>query len=92
MTERQQLGDVGNGSTSLNPPPDRHGIEARLRQVESAVTEIRTALKHLASKEDIAEVKRVIVEREASLQRWLIGILLAALSTTALALVRFFSS
>lgn len=56
------------------------------------LTRLETHFQYLATKEDMAEVKRLIVEKESSLQRWLIGIVLSAAGTTAIALIRLFSN
>ena len=74
---RRDRGDGGNGGDGT--------IEDRLVRLE-------TQIEQAATKEDIGEVKLLIVQQEASLQRWLIGVLLAALGTTTLALVRIFSN
>lgn len=51
---------------------------------------LEAELKHLATKEDIRRVEALIAQREASLQRWLIGVIGGAAVTLAVALVRTF--
>ena len=74
----------------------RNVFDNRLRAVEQVVLEIRTELKHLATKEDLAELKRLITEdvqavnvmiadREASIQRWLMGTLVTVIIALAVA-------
>lgn len=46
----QQIGNMGNGSTPINPPPDRPDIEARLARVE-------TRIEYLATREDVQTVR-----------------------------------
>ena len=54
------------------------------------VSALEAHLQHIATKRDVQEVSKTIAEREASLQRWLIGILLASLGTAAVALIKLF--
>ena len=64
-------------------------VKLLIAEKEKSLGEVKLLI---AEKEKgLGEVKVLIIEREASLQRWLIGILLAALSTVTLALVRLFS-
>ena len=51
---------------------------------------IETAMSYMATKEDFAKVERLIVERETSMLRWLIGILLVTAVGMFTALVRLF--
>lgn len=75
--------------------------DSQLGQIESRLTALETRIEYLATKADIAElsaqmtekiaaVSVQIADRESSMQKWLIGILLAAISTVSLALVRLF--
>ena len=51
---------------------------------------IEARLDYLATKEDIQRLEKRISDREASLQRWLIGVLLAAIGTLGVAIVKLF--
>jgi len=55
------------------------------------VSVIEAELKHLAKKSDIEEVKTLIASTESKLQRWLIGILIAAMLSMTFALIKTFS-
>ena len=48
-------------------------------------------LQHLATKEDIRRIEGLIAQREASMLRWLIGILVVASVSLAVALIRTFT-
>ena len=61
------------------------------RDIHGRVSAIEARLDYLATKEDIQRVEKVISDRESSMQRWLIGILLATIGTTLIALYRTFS-
>lgn len=51
---------------------------------------IEAVFPHLATKEDIAEVKRLISDREASMLKWLVGITTTAAASLLMALIRVF--
>ncbi len=53
---------------------------------------LEAELKHLATKEDIRRIEALIAQREASLQRWLIGVITTAAVALGLTLVRVFIS
>ena len=59
------------------------GIEERMGRIEAV-------LPHLATKEDIAEVKTLISDREASMLKWLVGITTTAAASLLMALIRVF--
>ena len=90
MENGQGQQPLGNGHQRTLPPPG-NSDEGRLRAVEQDVREIKTEIKHLATKEDIADLRTLVATREASLQRWLIGILISAVGTTVIALIKLFS-
>lgn len=64
--------------------------EQRLRVLETAATRIETRMENLATKLDVEGLKTLINEKEASMQRWLIGILLTAIVSLVVAMVRTF--
>ena len=63
--------------------PYTQDLEPRLRVVEGEIRELKVELKHTATKEYISE-------RETSMFRWLVGILLAAGAAILAALIRTF--
>lgn len=69
-------------------PGHSQGGNGNGRTVERRLSALETRLRYLATKEDIAEVKALISQREASMQRWLIGILVSALVALSLSVVR----
>ena len=58
--------------------------------LDNRVSVIEKRLDHLATKTDIEALKTLIATREASMLRWLVGILLASSLAVGLALVRTF--
>ena len=58
--------------------------------VHARVSAIEARLDYLATKSDIERVEKLISQREASMQRWLIGIVSGAAVTIALAFIRTF--
>lgn len=60
-------------------------VENRLVRLE---TRLDSMVEHMATKSDLEGIKTLIAERESSMQRWLIGILLAASTTAMFALLR----
>ena len=58
--------------------------------LNARVSSLEAQLQHLATKEDIRRLETLIAQREASLQRWLIGIVASATVTLAVALIRLF--
>ena len=64
--------------------------EKRLRVVETATTRIETRMENLATKVDVEGVKTLINQKESSMQRWLIGILVVALVSVMTAMFRLF--
>ncbi len=68
-----------------------HDLHARVSVLEAQI-------QNLATKEDIQRLETLIAQREASMQRWLIGVLvtvsvglIAAVASLTIALVRTFS-
>ena len=58
--------------------------------IEERMGRIEAVLPHLATKEDIAEVKRLISDREASMLKWLAGITTTAAASLLMPLIRVF--
>jgi len=54
------------------------------------VSAIEARMGHLATKEDVQRVEALIAQREASLQRWMIGLVSGAALAAILALIRTF--
>ncbi len=65
-------------------------VEGRMSRLEERLAGIEAVLPHLATKEDIADVKRIIIEREAVMLKWLIGITMTAAVGLFTALARLF--
>ena len=86
MTNGQNPQPVGNGQQSLIPPSN--GFDGWLRAVEKEVTWIKAKIDTLATKEDIADLKTLIANREASLQRWALGILITVILALAAMIYR----
>ena len=63
-------------------PPDGGDRDGRLRGIEDRLTHIETKfdheLRHLATKEDVGEIKTLIARKEATHLRWLLGVLVTA--------------
>lgn len=76
-------GHPGSGAPAGNGSGNGSGFESRLSKLE-------THIQYLATKEDIQKLSTQIAERESSLQRWLIGVLLTAIVSLSLALIRLF--
>ncbi len=78
----------------VSPPAHQHagGGNDSGRNLHGRVSAIEAHLRRLATKEDISEVKTLVSEKEASMSRWLIGIILVALISLAVALIRTFLS
>ncbi|MCY4218029.1 MAG: hypothetical protein OXE41_04205 [Gammaproteobacteria bacterium] len=88
---------MNNNVHSINSSPSAQtssgdGGNGNGKDISARVAVIESELKHLATKQDISDVKTLILERESSMQRWLIGILLTALVALIIAVVRTFSS
>ena len=84
-------------------PTNGGGRDERLRSIENRLTHIETKfdheIRHLATKEDISDIKALIARKEATHLRWLLGVLITAtisLITAAVSvlvvLVRMFGS
>ncbi len=58
--------------------------------IEGRLSRLETHLQYLATKEDIQKLSTQIAEKESSLQRWLIGVLLTAIISLAVTLARVF--
>lgn len=57
------------------------------KEVLQRLTALEERTRHLATKEDLAELKSLISEKEAKQTKWLIGIISAALGTALLAII-----
>ncbi len=68
------------------------GIEGRLRSLEDRMTKVETKLDNLATKTDIQSVKTVIAEKETVQTRWLVGVVIGAAISLAIALIRTFTN
>lgn len=66
------------------------GIEGRLRGLEQQITEVRTRLEYLPTKEDLEGVKTLIAEKESRMLKWLVGTMIVAAATIVAALIRTF--
>ncbi|MCY4462157.1 MAG: hypothetical protein OXC26_17475 [Albidovulum sp.] len=60
------------------------------RNLHGRVSALEAHLHHLATKEDISEIKVLISERETLMLRWLIGIISIASITLIAAILRTF--
>lgn len=78
------VADPGGGSGGDD------GIEGRLRNLEQQITEVRTRLEYLPTKEDLEGVKTLIAEKESRMLKWLVGTIIAAAATIGVALIRTF--
>ena len=76
----------------LHNPPTRSGSGGNGNEtnLHGRLSALEAELKHLATKEDIQRIEALIAQREASLQRWLIGVIGGAAVVLALALLRMF--
>ena len=84
------MSPAGNGFARPGDDTPRHSSGENGRDLHGRVSAIEARLDYLATKEDIQRVEKLISDREASLQRWMIGILLAAIGTTIAALLKLF--
>ena len=87
----KQAGDShGNGHTTVRV--DR--LEQQIQTIAVAVgkLEVRldTKLEHLATKEDMESVKTLINAKEATMLKWLLGILATSMVAIVVALIRTF--
>lgn len=76
----------------LSNPPAQSGSSGNGTNFRDRLSALEAELKHLATKEDIRRIEALIAQREASLQRWLIGVIGGAAIALVLALVRTFVS
>lgn len=76
-----------------SPPPHQavHGGGGNGHDLHGRVSAIEARLDYLATKEDIQRVEKLISDREASLQRWMIGLVSGAALAVIVALIRTFS-
>ncbi len=91
-SEEQKDNIVPMRQAGHGPSGPYNGLEERVREVEKLLVRLDERSHNLATKADIAEIRKVIVEREASLLRWLIGIISIALVSLTVVLVRTFIS
>ena len=59
--------------------------------IESRLATLEARNEFLATKEDIQKLSTLIAEKEASMQRWLMGVLLTSMVGMGIALIRLFS-
>ena len=83
MTDRE------SNVTSLPRPVTGNG-GGNGHDLHGRVSALEAHLQHLATKEDIQRVEGLIAQREASMLRWLIGILAVASISLAVVLIRMF--
>ncbi len=77
-------GDVDGGRVvPLNPGGGGGDHGERLARIESK-------MEHMATREDVAEVKTLIDRKEATMLRWLCGMVVVAAISLGVALVRTF--
>ena len=67
---------------------DGGNINERLRELEIQVAKIDTKIDALATREYVSEVKTLIERKEATMLRWLLGILATSAIALAIALIR----
>ena len=86
----------GNSRLLLSHPatvqyPAPRSRVTRLAMIESRLATLEARNEFLATKEDIQRLSTLIAEKEASMQRWLMGVLLTAMVGMGIALIRLFS-
>lgn len=86
----------GNSRLLLSHPatvqyPAPRSRVTRLAMIESRLATLEARNEFLATKEDIQKLSTLIAEKEASMQRWLMGVLLTAMVGMGIALIRLFS-
>ncbi len=62
------------------------------KQIHGRLVALETELKHLATKEDIKRVEKLISDRESIMLKWLIGIIATAVISLVVVLIRTFIS
>lgn len=75
-------------SPSPASPAPADGGGGNGHNLHGRVSAIEAHLQYLATKEDIGDVKRLISDRESSMLKWLIGILIANGIALVVALIR----
>ena len=75
----QRTGESGNGGNRT------HTVERRLAALE-------THIQYLATRGDIEKLKNPLLEKNGSRDRWLIGVMIAAILPISLAVIRTFFS
>ena len=70
-------------------------MEERITRLEASLArfeaKFEATVPYLATKEDIASLKAAVADREVALQRWLIGILMVAFVSMAMAIIKTFT-
>ena len=77
-------------ASPATPAQSSGGGNGNGRDIQVRVAVIESELKHLATKKDIEEVKTLIATSNSSILRWIVGVLIAAISTLSIALIRTF--
>ncbi len=93
MSRQSQLRVVPEPDTAADPGGGGggdDGIEGRLRSLEQQITEVRTRLEYLPTKEDLEGIKTLIAEKESRMLKWMVGIMIAAVAAIGTALLRTF--
>lgn len=81
---------VGEDSrtTPREDEPSEHAGEREEQNIRDRLTRLEVKMESVATREDIAELKVLISNKEATMQRWLLGILASAVVAIAVALIR----
>ena len=82
--------DVADNVEQLHPQRTVTSSGGNGQDLHGRLSALEARLDYLATKEDIGEVKKLISDREVSLQRWLIATLLAAMGMLFTAIIKLF--
>ena len=77
-----------NAAASSSGGDDGGNINERLRELEIQVAKIDTKIDTLATREYVSDIKTLIERKEATMLRWLLGILATSAIALAIALIR----
>ena len=87
----KQAGDShGNGYTTVRVDRLEQQLQAIAVTVAKLEVRLDTKLEHLATKEDMESVKTLINAKEATMLKWLLGILATSMVAIVIALIRTF--
>ena len=85
-------GEVHHLDSAPSPPASHSGSgNGGSHDLHGRVSAIEARLDYLATREDIRRVEALISQREASMQRWLIGVVSGAALAVIIALIRTFA-